>query len=204
MYKGDMSIESLFLFLLLLCNPVAAKDFGKLGHTYEIAERNILEVINERLKKVDMKKIQEEAKTKTRQYVERPREVKGVTNAEEDREYHFDPTYTLQEDIKDDKGNIIHKAGVKINPLEHVSLREDLIFIDGDNASQVKFALEYPKKAKIILIKGSPLKLQKEHKVWIYFDQDGFLTGKLGVKHIPAIVFQDKVLLKIKEVKTGE
>ena len=75
------------LILFVVFCPVYAKDFGTLGHTYEIAEKNILDIIHERLKKVDVQKLQRETETRTRQYVERPREVKGITDAEETREY---------------------------------------------------------------------------------------------------------------------
>ena len=59
---------------------------------------------------------------------------------------------------------------------------------------------EREEKLKIILVKGEPLKLQREQreqKIWIYFDQAGFLTQKLGIKEVPALVIQDGLRLKI-------
>lgn len=88
-------------------------------------------------------------------------------------------------------------------PLSHA-----LIFINGDNCTQVEYALgqykELEGKAKIILTSGSPIKLQKEEKekteAWFYFDQFGFLTKKLGIKAVPAVVKQAGLRLKINEV----
>ena len=59
---------------------------------------------------------------------------------------------------------------------------------------------EREEKLKIILVKGEPLKLQRElkkQKIWIYFDQAGFLTQKLEIKEVPALVTQDGLRLKI-------
>ncbi|GHT93168.1 hypothetical protein FACS1894122_07980 [Alphaproteobacteria bacterium] len=54
----------------------------------------------------------------------------------------------------------------------------------------------------MILVKGSPLELQKRLHRDIYFDQQGILTSKFGIKHVPAIVFQkaDEKFLTILEV----
>ena len=71
-----------------------------------------------------------------------------------------------------------------------------MLFIDGDDELQVKFALKG--QAKIILVKGSPLKLQRKEKIWIYFDQGGILTSKLGITQVPALVVQEGLQLKIK------
>jgi conjugal transfer pilus assembly protein TraW len=80
-------------------------------------------------------------------------------------------------------------------------LREGLIFIDGDDEKQVQFALKVrtqkEKKLKIVLVKGMPLKLQKQNKVWIYFDQGGVITRQFGINQIPALVEQDGLKLKI-------
>ena len=92
------------------------------------------------------------------------------------------------------------KKGTRINPLEHIALRESLIFIDGDDEEQVSYALSLS-DANIILVKGSPLKLQRKHKRWIYFDQAGVMTTKLGITEVPALVEQDRLKLRI---TTGE
>ena len=85
-------------------------------------------------------------------------------------------------------------------------MREALIFIDGNDKSQTEYGLskykELNEKVKIILINGSPTDLMIEHKnkTQFYFDQDGVLTNKLGIKHVPAIVTQDGLRLKVTEV----
>lgn len=191
----------IILMLNFIVLDVDAKDFGIEGHTYEIAEEDILQYIKKKLANFDIQKLNNEMKSRTTQYVERPNAVQGITNAKENALFYYDPTYTLQRDIKDHEGKLIHKAGTKINPLEHLSLQEDLIFINGDIKSQIEFALKHREKklskAKIILTKGSPLSLQREHKIWIYFDQAGAITDKLGISEVPAIVEQEGLKLRI-------
>jgi conjugal transfer pilus assembly protein TraW len=196
-------IEFLLIFSFWVNNSYA-KDFGILGHVYEVKEQNILEYIKSKLKAIDINKLQQEFQAMVKKIVNRPREVKGVIDARENREFFYDPSFILQENIRDHQGNLIHAAGKKINPLEKISLREDLVFINGDNKEQVQFALNYRKrkkgKSKIILTKGSPLELQKKHQIWIYFDQQGLLTSKFGITAVPAVISQDNLRLKISEV----
>jgi conjugal transfer pilus assembly protein TraW len=196
-----MKALNLLFILNLLAFSAIAKDFGVEGHIYEIAEEDILKFIEKKLSEVDLEKLNHEMKTKTSNYVERPKTVSGITNAKKDKVLYYDPTYVLQNDIRDHEGKLIHKAGSKVNPLSHIHLREDLIFIDGDNKDQIELALKLREdkqgKAKIILIKGYPLALQKKYKLWIYFDQAGVITKKLGIREIPAIVEQEGLKLRI-------
>lgn len=194
--------------LLVLATEAEAKDFGVQGHVFEIAEQDFLEVINAKLKAVNWDKFNQKIQDKTKDYVETPAAIKNITKAKESKEYFYDPTYVLDQDIYDHIGKLIHAKGTKVNPLEFSSLREDLIFIDGDDEKQIEFALKQYKqkqeKLKIILVKGSPLKLQRKEKIWIYFDQGGILAKKLDIKAIPALVEQDELKLKINIINLDE
>lgn len=182
-----------------------SKDFRVVGHSYEILEKDIIEYIKEKLAHQDLEALNHEMREKVKARLSSPEPVAGIANAKENREYYYDPTFILEEDIRDHKGQLIHAKGTEINPLSKVPLHNALIFINGDNEKQVEYAFaEYKaqnEKAKIILTSGSPTKLQKEHNdIWIYFDQFGALTKKLGIKAVPAIVKQDGIKLKISEV----
>lgn len=193
-----------YISVSVFSSEACAKDFGIQGHVFNIEEQDILTIIEEKLKTLDVNALKESMVNKTRDYVNRPPRVVGITKATEVREYSYDPTYTVPEDIKDHTGKLLHAKGRKVNPLEFVPLKSELIFIDGDDSEQVAFAMAHCKKlekqnkqAKIILISGSPLDLQKEHNIWIYFDQAGALTKKFSITQVPAIVSQDDLLLKI-------
>ena len=188
--------------ILVTSAELQAKDFGTQGHSFAIIEEDFLEVINAKLTKINWDEFNKKVQNKTKEYIERPIAVAGITKSKESKEFFYDPTYVLDQEVRDHKNQLIHGAGTKINPLEFAPLREDLIFIDGDDETQINLALKLRKekqeRVKIILVKGSPLKLQREEKIWIYFDQGGILTSKLGITQVPTLVTQEGVQLKIK------
>lgn len=53
----------------------------------------------------------------------------------------YDPGMTLDHDVSDTKGNLIAKAGQRVNPLDLVTVRQAMVFIDGDVPEQVEWAL---------------------------------------------------------------
>lgn len=199
------------LVIVLVVNAsTLAKDFGKHGATFQIKEEDVIEYIQKRLKLLEqageLQALQTQAIDKAKDRLRNPRAVDGITNTKEPREFYYDPTYVLKEDIKDHEGKVLYKAGYALNPLAQVSFGEDMIFINGDNEKQFKWAKEYHKAkgAKVILVRGSPLELEEEFDGQIYFDQAGKLTEKLGITQVPAIVAQAGLKLKIKEFKVTE
>jgi conjugal transfer pilus assembly protein TraW len=205
--KIFLALTTTTVILLAAANHANAKDFGNHGHIFTILEEDILAVIKRSLEQVDLDALNQKMRQQTINYAENPKKVIGITNykpevGEGNKEFLFDPTYTVAADIFDHHGNLMHARGKKVNPLEYVPLRESLIFINGDNEEQIKLALSFQSsrenKVKIILVAGHPLKIQREHKIWIYFDQAGILTTKLGITQVPALVEQDGLRLKIK------
>lgn len=194
---------------------VYAKDFGTQGHSYQITEQEFLQMIAERLKKIDMKKEQERMQEVVRDRVENPRAVSRVKPAVAGRSFYFDPTYTLDKDVILPCGKVLHKAGTQVNPLEHMDLNRRMLFIDGREAGQVKWLKEQldnpllqqkePVEDRVILVGGSVLKLKElvgdEHKNKVYFDQNGELKTRFGITGSPAVVVQDGLRLKIDEIK---
>lgn len=203
--------RAVILFIIIIifaqqffCYPIVlAGNFGIHGHTFPISEEDILKVIEARLEKIDLEKLNKELREKTEKYAANPPSVKGIAKANELKVSYYDPTFTNPEDIFDHNGLLIAPKGKRVNPLEFVSLTQALIFIDGDDEDQVSYALTN-KDAKIILIKGSPLKLQRAHKRWIYFDQAGVITTKLGITQVPTLVEQEGLKLKITMGGTNE
>lgn len=207
--------------LIILCAVILAtlqafaKDFGTKGHTYQIIEQPFLRMIDERLQKVDMKKEQEKMTAIAKDRVANPKAVEGLNPATKSRVFYFDPTYTLDEDAVLPCGKVLHKVGTKVNPLEHMNLNRRLFFIDSREQAQIKWLKEQltnplpeqkePVEDRIILVGGSVFRLKeelgKEHENKIYFDQNGGLTLKFGIKASPAVAEQDGLKLKIKEIK---
>ena len=63
---------------------------------------------------------------------------------------------------------------------------------------------ERDSKIKIILVSGSPLKLERQINQPIYFDQFGELTLKFNITQVPATVEQDGKYLRIKQIYVGK
>ena len=124
-----------------------------------------------------------------------------MTNTTNPRVFYYDPTITLPQDLKDHEGRVFARKGDTANPLQITPLTKLMLFIDGEDGRQVKWALHQSLKSKIILVKGSPLKLEETHGYRFYFDQLGLLTKKLGITQVPAKVSQEGHQLKIEEVQ---
>jgi conjugal transfer pilus assembly protein TraW len=195
----------LALIIMFMALDIQAKNFGVEGTTYPIKEQNLLEYILQRLTKMqengEIDKINEEFKRKATESIMRPKSVLGLSNAIEDREFLYDPSITLSEAILTHDKQTIHPAGTRINPLDTVRFHYTYLFIDGDNPDQVTWALSHPARSKkIILTSGAIIDLMREHQQRLYFDQEGKLTSKFGIRYLPAQVSQFGKHLMVKEV----
>lgn len=87
-------------------------------------------MIYRKLKAVDISKEQQKIIDITKKRVEEPKPLDRIKEAIEAREYSFDPTYVLDEDITRPDGTIIYPAGTKVNPLDKMKFDRKLYFID--------------------------------------------------------------------------
>jgi len=182
-------------------------DLGNEGHIFEIAEENLLEVIQKKLKKLEEKgalqTLQKKIQERTKEKILMPQKVPGIQKARETKIHLYDPSYRVKSTLKNQNGDIFAKAGDLINPLDHVSFGEPLLFIDGNDPDQLVFAKKHIQKGpvKIVLVSGRPIDLSDDLHKAIYFDQGGFLCKKLQITKVPSLVYQEDIQLKIKEVR---
>jgi len=193
------------LVAVLLCPAhVLARDYGQRGTVFPVIERDLLEQIHSRLTQMERSgetaRLNEDLKRRTIARVNRPDPVAGIVRASDARRWQFDPTITLAADIRGAKGELIHAAGTRVNPLDSVGLRADLLFLDGDDPDQLAWALKQAANAKLILVKGAPLELMKARQRRFYFDQGGKLTERFGIRSVPARVRQQGRLLEVSEI----
>ena len=197
------------LVLLFLSSKGEAANLGVYGTVYEISEQDLLEFIKQKLTAMqdsgELAKQQQYMKEKAIESIKHPKSLPTITKATEDKEWTYDPSITLQEDLKDQDGRVFYKAGTKANPLEYTSMTNQLLFIDGNDEEQVAWAMKITKelngKTKIILVGGAIMDLMDKHQVRMYFDQKGQLTSKFSITHVPALVKQQGLLLLVQEVK---
>lgn len=210
-------IQLLIISVLCLKGNSFAADFGVIGQTFPIEEESFIAMLKKRLDSVDIEKEKEKIQARAKEQIENPLPVSNITEATKDRVFYFDPSYTLDKDVILPCGKILHKAGTKVNPLEHIDLNRRLFFIDGRKANQVVWLKEQldtkvlaqeqkeQVEDRIILVGGSVFKLKEilgqDYEDKVYFDQVGELTKKFGIKAVPAVVEQEGLMLKIKEIK---
>jgi conjugal transfer pilus assembly protein TraW len=183
-----------------------AKDYGTVGTTWSIAEPDLLTIIRARLLAAQssgaLDAMNQKFVATAQASANRPHPVGGISPAQTDREWSYDPTVTIAEDIRDAKGNLIAAKGQKFNPLTRIGMAHAFAFVDGDNAEQMAWAVKQgdPDKLWIVLVDGSPIERMKEFKRRFYFDQQGVLTSKFGITHTPALLSQHGNVVDIHEV----
>ncbi|MBU1384725.1 type-F conjugative transfer system protein TraW [Brevundimonas sp. SPF441] len=192
-------------------SPALAGDLGTHGQTFDIAERDILEMISEQLKRAEasgrMGQLQDEFKRRVQAKVERPNPVPGLVRTVEPRSWLFDPSIIVPQDFSDHRGRVFARAGQRINPLERLpGFDRILIFLDGDDAAQVDWAVGQLReggehRVRLILTKGAPMELMRRRRVQFYFDQEAKLSTHFGIRQVPARVEKDGDKLRISEVR---
>jgi conjugal transfer pilus assembly protein TraW len=201
-------VSCVALCLTLPTIGVRAADLGALGPTYGIAEPHLLNFIEQRLRDKErsgeLQRLMQEAQTRGIESVQRPAPVPGLRATETARTFYIDPSFTLERNIVDAQGRLLFAAGTRKNPLDVVSLSMHLLFFDARDPRQVARARElltrYDGKLKPILTGGSYLDLMKAWRVAVYFDQQGTLIERFGIRQVPAIVSQEGQRLRIDEV----
>ncbi|TXF13556.1 type-F conjugative transfer system protein TraW [Pelomicrobium methylotrophicum] len=195
--------------LLAAIGTSRAEDLGTIGPTYEIAERDLIAVIQDRLRRMEetgeLARIQENYKRRVIEGIERPKPVPGIRATETARTFYIDPTFTLERNVVDEKGNILYPAGTRINPFDYDRMTKVLLFFDGRDKKQVEFAKRFMSESKTpvkpILVAGEPLKLMREWKREVYYDQGGALSRRFSITQSPAVVAQEGKRIRVDEIR---
>ncbi|MBK5969337.1 conjugal transfer pilus assembly protein TraW [Thiorhodovibrio litoralis] len=111
-------------------------DLGVRGPIREIAEQDILELIHQRLARLDFETLGERAVA--RAFDRLPFEP--LPAAGEDRERWIDPTITAGADVHLPDGTLLVRAGDSVNPLDKLPFTQRLVIFDASDSRQVAFA----------------------------------------------------------------
>ena len=190
-------------FMAVSIRPVIAADLGVHGKVWPITEANLLDRIAAELGKAEADgrlaafnghvRGQVDAAFTSPSALSLYRAVRATSRL-------FDPSITVQRDIRDHKGTLIAARGTRVNPLEHLPMTTTLIFVDGRDQAQLAFAFDHPEPTKIILTGGNPKALMEAHDRRMFFDQKGVLTAKFQIKALPSVITQEGNQLRIDEV----
>jgi conjugal transfer pilus assembly protein TraW len=205
-------------------------ELGVYGETFPVAEKNLLEVIKAKIQALfESGKLEDHQKAilnKAKEQLNRPYPVKGLSKTRSPRSFPYDPSIVVPYDLKvsqdavprdaasrgktprggDHQDQVFHRKGTRVNPLDTHRMNCPLLFVDGDDAEQVFWAIQQYKtaaslhKPKIILVQGAPFDLSKKLNLPVYFDQSGVLVKKLGITQVPARISQKEKTLVIDEV----
>lgn len=188
-----------------------AKNLGVYGATFKVIEQDLLSLLLAKLKAAEasgrMQALNRAFVARVKAKLNRPPPVAGITATTTPRTWLYDPSITVPRDFADQKGRVFARKGEVINPLDRLpGFNRVLIFVDGDDAEQVRFAVRRAKrdpkqKAYIVLTGGAPIELMRRERVEMYFDQDGTLSGRFGILHVPAVVAREGRALRVSEVR---
>ncbi len=119
MKKSVLAIMFLTGILLAASNVCGEiMDLGTVGRVYPIAEKDCLNEIREKAKKLDWEKIRDESIEMAKNY--KPENLVKLPKATQDKTFLVDMSYTLGNDIPDKDGKIIYHKGYRFNPLEYI------------------------------------------------------------------------------------
>lgn len=189
------------LFLAAAYAP--AKDLGVRGASWPVTEADLLESIAARLKEMDatgeLARLEEEARERARRSLEEPEAVAGIVPATVARTRRLDPSIRVERDIVGPGGEVIARAGTRINPFDLAPLSVELLFVDGRREAEVAWALARGPDAKIVLLAGRPLDLMRRHGRAFYFDMGGRLAARLDIRATPTRAVREGGFLRLEE-----
>ena len=210
-YRKILFLFALGCFVGIFCLSIFAKDLGMIGVMYPIAETDFVTMAQKKIQEKlgsdgGISRWQIQQKESLRVAADRPTPVSGLISTIQVRQWFWDPSFVIPHNVRSANGAIVLKAGERFNPLEKVSLKNALIFFNGDDPQQLSWAQEQNKIFKgrvlLILVNGSLHEVQSYFpQKHVYFDQGGRLTQKLQITQVPAIVRQVGKQLEISEVK---
>lgn len=198
-----------FILAMLGCTvpqAASARDYGQQGAVFAVLETDLLKVIELRLKDLEasggIERMNREFAGRAERKVQRPDPVPGMALAVRDRSWTYDPAIVIDHDVTDPRGRLIARRGQRINPLELLPVKIALVFIDGDEEAQVRWAVAHYREtdARLIMVRGAPLEAMTRYQRRFYFDQGGALVDRFGIRAVPAVVETAGLVMQVREI----
>lgn len=175
----------------------AAGERRVIGQTFPIAEPDLLQEIKQRAATQDWKSVMQRKDPATFTAFQTTRLPVAVADAA----FLVDPTYTLPQDVIDNKGVVIYPAGTTINVYARRQFPGRTIVIAAD-AAHLRWLDEVakPTAADKVLIAGTNMLEAREllgaRKV---FALDERARERFGLRAVPSIVQQEGIQLRVRE-----
>jgi conjugal transfer pilus assembly protein TraW len=180
------------LFLAMTHALSCAEDLGIKGQVYEPdrdARDQMKDQIRAKQRSGELDKFWRNYRDKTVSAIKNPAPL-GIKSSYGFKTEIRDLKFTFQKDVRDEKNNVVVRAGTTIEPLKIQPLVTGLIFIDGRDQRQVDYAIARGRREplKIVLTAGSPfdLRVKYQDEIWrgsktipFYFDQRKMIINTL-------------------------
>ncbi|KZX74400.1 hypothetical protein A3715_26925 [Oleiphilus sp. HI0009] len=191
------------------------EDFGVLGTTYEIAEKNLIEDAYARAEKIDWEG--EREKVRDRMWNSLPNQ--NIPSSEKGYSYHIDPTMTALKDIKDGNGNIIAKKGTRSNPLDELNMHWRYVIINPNNEDEISYAKSLISSEKIgdkpirVVVTGfgedpkvarkTYFKIRRalQRHPYALFDN---MIDRFEIENTPALFYQEGNMVRVDVTSKGD
>lgn len=185
-----------------------------MGEMYDIAEPDVLAIIEDRARNFDWKPVLDRAQKRATAKLAPSFDLPTVTKNEV---VSFVPSFTVPQDIVIPVYNgapekVVAKAGQRFNVLDFTRLQAPIIVIDATDKRQVRMVKEWiagPYRNADIFVVGSSIHT-KDKPAQVALAEDlmrpvypwfGRMTDRFGVRAVPAVVEQSGDHLKINYVE---
>jgi len=212
-FSRALAFLSLLLALALALPAAAlAAHLGAVGRTYAIGEESALGMIMNKLRAMErsgeLKRYQDEAVRRSLGSIRNPPPVPGIVSSMTRSERWLDPTVMYRTAVTGEDGRVVIPAGTRINPLEIMALSKRLVFFDGRDAEQSeavrRLLQKYPGKITPILVAGRWRDLTRAWHTQLYYDQQGRLSQRFGIRAVPTLISQQGRVLLLQEIPAKE
>lgn len=194
------------LLIGLLLGKTYAQSFGVVGEVFPVAEKSFLVLIEERLVALKangaLDSMQQRWIQTITAHANRPTALE-IERTVRTRKYVHVPEITLAQTLRDAHGRVLFAKGTRVNALKQLpSYSPCWLFFNADEEAQLHWAERQKKHCpnfKFILTGGAINQAEQRLLSTIYFDQEGRITQKLRITHVPAKVTREQNHLLIEE-----
>lgn len=187
------------LMMFAFCAQAHALVAGREGVTYPIREKDMLDVIRQRLSEVDLQKLEENLQSALKEEVKTFRlrdAVGGLPAAATERQYRVDLSYTVPQDIQDAYGNIIYPKGHKLNPLtvlaeQGISYPLMLLILNGEREAELEWFTQSRfnnHRVKVLITDGYPYQLAERLQRPVYH-LTAAIQERFRIEETPSMVY---------------
>lgn len=188
---------------------VEAENLGVKAQTYQLdrdGREQIKDIIRQKEASGEIRRFWEDYRNKTIAAIKNPPPL-GIKSDFAPRSEIHEAKFVLPFDYRNEKGQVVAHRGTVIEPLKIMPLTSRLIFIDGRDERQIRYAIARGRTTplKIVLTAGSPysLRVQYQNVDWrggkgvpFYFDQRKAIIQTLkrlygiDIRSVPAVLAQ--------------